>query len=95
MGGRLARAAGAGQAVAGAGQPAGAGETGDYTFYYGLAGLGMTNLRFYLRDHDENELAAALVCARAARRRPATSASMVFSPKPAQVKVRKVPRGLS
>ena len=37
----------------------------DYTFYYGLAGLGMTNLHFYLRDHAEGDLAAAQECARA------------------------------
>ncbi|MEU4338840.1 class III lanthionine synthetase LanKC [Micromonospora lupini] len=40
------------------------GEQDDYTFYYGLAGLGMTNLKFYLRDHDEGDLAAAERCAR-------------------------------
>jgi hypothetical protein len=40
-------------------------QTGDYTFYYGLAGLGMTNLRFYLRDHADHHLAAARDCARA------------------------------
>lgn len=40
-------------------------ETGDYTFYYGLAGLGMTNLRFFLRGHDRRDLAAAQECARA------------------------------
>ncbi|MEJ3750203.1 class III lanthionine synthetase LanKC [Actinomycetes bacterium KLBMP 9797] len=40
-------------------------ETGDYTFYYGLAGLGMTNLRFYLRSHADSDLAAAQECARA------------------------------
>jgi class III lanthionine synthetase len=38
---------------------------GDYTFYYGLAGLGMTNLSFYLRGHAEPDLAAASECARA------------------------------
>ncbi|HEX6351510.1 class III lanthionine synthetase LanKC [Actinophytocola sp.] len=37
----------------------------DYTFYYGLAGLGMTNLRFYLQSHDERDLAAARECAHA------------------------------
>jgi hypothetical protein len=37
----------------------------DYTFYYGLAGLGMTNLHFYVRDHAEGDLAAAQECARA------------------------------
>jgi lantibiotic modifying enzyme len=40
---------------------------GDYTFYYGLAGLGMTNLHFYLHDHDDSDLAAALECARRLR----------------------------
>jgi len=40
-------------------------ETDDYTFYYGLAGLGMTNLRFYLRSHTEHDFAAARECARA------------------------------
>ncbi|MGR4879958.1 class III lanthionine synthetase LanKC [Streptomyces sp. LARHCF249] len=39
-------------------------ETGDHTFYYGLAGLGMTNLRFFLRGHDPRDLAAAQECAR-------------------------------
>ncbi|MEJ3745345.1 class III lanthionine synthetase LanKC [Actinomycetes bacterium KLBMP 9797] len=42
-----------------------ASETDDYTFYYGLAGLGMTNLRFYLHGHSEHDLAAARECARA------------------------------
>ncbi|MDH6115322.1 tRNA A-37 threonylcarbamoyl transferase component Bud32 [Kitasatospora sp. MAP12-15] len=36
---------------------------GDHTFYYGLAGLGMTNLRFYLDGHVERDLAAAKECA--------------------------------
>ncbi|MBL3667459.1 class III lanthionine synthetase LanKC [Streptomyces sp. M2CJ-2] len=40
-------------------------ESGDYTFYYGLAGLGMTNLRFFLRDRHQDDLAAARRCARA------------------------------
>ncbi|MBP0449122.1 class III lanthionine synthetase LanKC [Kitasatospora sp. RG8] len=40
-------------------------EIGDHTFYYGLAGLGMTNLHFYLRSHAERDLAAARECARA------------------------------
>ncbi|MEU8510758.1 lanthionine synthetase C family protein [Kitasatospora sp. NPDC048722] len=44
-----------------------AAESGDHTFYYGLAGVGMTNLRFYVRGHDERDLAAALDCARALR----------------------------
>ncbi|MCX4821031.1 class III lanthionine synthetase LanKC [Streptomyces sp. NBC_01142] len=39
-------------------------EAGDYTFYYGLAGVGMTNLRFFLRSHDPRDLAAAQQCAR-------------------------------
>ncbi|GIJ29890.1 serine/threonine protein kinase [Micromonospora qiuiae] len=39
----------------------------DYTFYYGLAGLGMTNLRFYLRGHAEGDLAAARRCAQLLR----------------------------
>lgn len=41
--------------------------TDDYTFYYGLAGLGMTNLRFYLRGGSEEDLAAARRCAQALR----------------------------
>lgn len=40
-------------------------ETDDYTFYYGLAGLGMADLHFYLRDRAECDLAAAQRCARA------------------------------
>lgn len=44
-----------------------AGGVGDYTFYYGLAGLGMANLHFYLRDDDERHLAAARECAQALR----------------------------
>ncbi|MFD0431361.1 lanthionine synthetase LanC family protein [Streptomyces zhihengii] len=36
---------------------------GDHTFYYGLAGLGTTNLRFHLRTGDPRHLAAARVCA--------------------------------
>jgi Lanthionine synthetase C-like protein len=42
-------------------------ETDDYTFYYGLAGLGMTDLHFYLCGHAECDLAAAQQCARALR----------------------------
>ncbi|MBK3563057.1 class III lanthionine synthetase LanKC [Streptomyces sp. MBT62] len=42
-------------------------ESGDPTFYYGLAGVGMTNLRFHLRDRDAHHLAAARDCARALR----------------------------
>jgi serine/threonine protein kinase len=38
-------------------------ESYDYTFYYGLAGLGMTNLRFYIRSHSDRDLAAAQWCA--------------------------------
>ncbi|MFL6077241.1 MAG: class III lanthionine synthetase LanKC [Mycobacteriales bacterium] len=38
-------------------------EAGDYTFYYGLAGVGMTNLHFYVRDGDEHHLDAARDCA--------------------------------
>lgn len=34
-------------------------EKGDHTFYYGLSGVGMTNLRFFLRGHDPRDLAAA------------------------------------
>ncbi|MGW6929896.1 class III lanthionine synthetase LanKC [Lentzea sp. NPDC054927] len=44
-----------------------ASEASDYTFYYGLAGLGMTNLHFYLRDHAEGDLLAARKCAEALR----------------------------
>ncbi|HEX5494097.1 MAG TPA: lanthionine synthetase LanC family protein [Mycobacteriales bacterium] len=40
-------------------------EAGDYTFYYGLAGVGMTDLHFYLRGSAEHDLAAARECARA------------------------------
>ncbi|MGW0748441.1 class III lanthionine synthetase LanKC [Streptomyces sp. NPDC002587] len=40
-------------------------ETGDHTFYYGLAGLGMTNLHFFLRSRDPRDLTAARDCARA------------------------------
>ncbi|MFF5805172.1 class III lanthionine synthetase LanKC [Streptomyces sp. NPDC012746] len=40
-------------------------EKGDHTFYYGLAGVGMTNLRFFLRSDDPRDLAAAQECARA------------------------------
>ncbi|MEU9303176.1 class III lanthionine synthetase LanKC [Streptomyces sp. NPDC048269] len=39
--------------------------TGDHTFYYGLSGLGMTNLHFFLRGRDPRDLAAATECARA------------------------------
>lgn len=39
-------------------------ETADHTFYYGLSGIGMTNLRFYLRSGDPRDLAAAKDCAR-------------------------------
>ena len=35
----------------------------DYTFYYGLAGLGMTNLHFHLRHRTADDLAAARRCA--------------------------------
>ncbi|MFJ3904893.1 lanthionine synthetase LanC family protein [Streptomyces sp. NPDC090025] len=35
----------------------------DHTFYYGLAGLGMTNLRFHLHTEDPRHLAAARACA--------------------------------
>jgi hypothetical protein len=38
-------------------------EAGDYTFYYGMAGVGMTNLHFYIGDRDERHLAAARECA--------------------------------
>ncbi|MFE1876042.1 class III lanthionine synthetase LanKC [Streptomyces sp. NPDC059496] len=40
-------------------------EKGDHTFYYGLSGVGMTNLRFFLRGHDPRDLAAAQECAQA------------------------------
>ncbi|MEU5693402.1 class III lanthionine synthetase LanKC [Actinosynnema sp. NPDC020468] len=39
-------------------------EVGDHTYYYGLSGLGMTNLHFHLRDRDPGHLAAARECAR-------------------------------
>ncbi|MEV6926097.1 class III lanthionine synthetase LanKC [Dactylosporangium sp. NPDC051485] len=35
----------------------------DYTFYYGLSGIGTTRLRFYLRQRREADLAAARACA--------------------------------
>ncbi|MEH6372845.1 class III lanthionine synthetase LanKC [Streptomyces sp. KLMMK] len=38
-------------------------EKGDHTFYYGLAGVGMTNLRFFLHGRDPHDLAAAQECA--------------------------------
>ncbi|WMX48715.1 lanthionine synthetase C family protein [Streptomyces roseicoloratus] len=40
-------------------------EAADHTFYYGLAGLGMTNLRFHLhgRDRIPRDLGAARACA--------------------------------
>ncbi|MFD5767253.1 class III lanthionine synthetase LanKC [Streptomyces sp. NPDC127049] len=38
---------------------------GDPTFFYGLAGLGTTDLHFHLRDGDPAHLASALECARA------------------------------
>ncbi|MFJ5228616.1 class III lanthionine synthetase LanKC [Kitasatospora sp. NPDC088391] len=37
---------------------------GDHTFYYGLAGLGLTDLRFHLRHGGREHLAAAVRCAR-------------------------------
>jgi tRNA A-37 threonylcarbamoyl transferase component Bud32 len=40
-------------------------ESADHTFYYGLAGLGMTNLRFFLRHRDPADLDAARACAQA------------------------------
>jgi hypothetical protein len=42
-------------------------ELDDYTFYYGLAGLGMTNLRFYTQAGAEDSLAVAEQCARMLR----------------------------
>jgi len=38
--------------------------TDDYTFYYGLAGLGMTNLHFYTRRNSSRYLDAAEICAK-------------------------------
>ncbi|KOU10483.1 MULTISPECIES: protein kinase/lanthionine synthetase C family protein [Streptomyces] len=38
---------------------------GDPTFHHGLAGVGMTNLHFFLRSRDPRDLAAAQHCARA------------------------------
>ncbi|WP_030767545.1 MULTISPECIES: class III lanthionine synthetase LanKC [unclassified Streptomyces] len=40
-------------------------DQGDHTFYYGLSGVGMTDLRFFLRGHDPRDLAAAQECAQA------------------------------
>ncbi|WP_031156448.1 protein kinase/lanthionine synthetase C family protein [Streptomyces erythrochromogenes] len=40
-------------------------ERGDHTFHHGLAGVGMTNLHFFLRSRDPRDLAAAQHCARA------------------------------
>ncbi|MFE0582803.1 lanthionine synthetase LanC family protein [Streptomyces sp. NPDC058874] len=37
----------------------------DHTFHHGLAGVGMTNLHFFLRGRDPHDLAAAQRCARA------------------------------
>lgn len=37
---------------------------GDHTFHHGLSGVGMTNLRFYLRERDPRHLVAATQCAR-------------------------------
>jgi tRNA A-37 threonylcarbamoyl transferase component Bud32 len=37
---------------------------GDHTYYYGLAGLGMTDLRFFVRHGDPAHLDAARECAR-------------------------------
>lgn len=42
-------------------------DTNDYTYYYGLAGLGMANLHFYLNGRNAEDLAAAQACARALR----------------------------
>ncbi|WP_329173115.1 class III lanthionine synthetase LanKC [Streptomyces sp. NBC_01477] len=42
---------------------------GDHTFYYGLAGLGMTNLRFHLTSGHDADLAAAQQCAQLLRER--------------------------
>ncbi|MCK1798038.1 class III lanthionine synthetase LanKC [Streptomyces sp. XM4193] len=42
-------------------------EVGDHSFYYGLSGVGMTNLRFHLSDGDPRHLEAARECARALR----------------------------
>ncbi|MFI8453233.1 class III lanthionine synthetase LanKC N-terminal domain-containing protein [Streptomyces erythrochromogenes] len=39
--------------------------SGDHTFHHGLAGVGMTNLHFFLRSRDPRDLAAAQHCARA------------------------------
>lgn len=44
-----------------------AAQTQDYTFYYGLAGLGMTNLHFYLSSRNQGDLDAARDCARRLR----------------------------
>ncbi|MEU6309352.1 lanthionine synthetase LanC family protein [Streptomyces sp. NPDC047014] len=38
---------------------------GDHTFHHGLAGVGMTHLRFFLRHRDPAHLAAARSCAQA------------------------------
>ncbi|MFJ9763358.1 hypothetical protein ACIRUY_06035 [Streptomyces erythrochromogenes] len=40
-------------------------DRGDHTFHHGLAGVGMTNLHFFLRSRDPRDLAAAQHCARA------------------------------
>ncbi|TXS41829.1 class III lanthionine synthetase LanKC [Streptomyces sp. t39] len=42
-------------------------DRGDHTYYYGLAGVGMTDLRFHLRTGDPRHLAAARVCAEVLR----------------------------
>ncbi|WYB32692.1 class III lanthionine synthetase LanKC [Streptomyces sp. SM1P] len=46
---------------------------GDHTFYYGLSGLGVTNLRFFHHGRDPGDLAAARECARALRERAVRS----------------------
>ncbi|MEV7507244.1 hypothetical protein AB0O57_04690 [Streptomyces sp. NPDC091201] len=40
-------------------------DRGDHTYHHGLAGVGMTNLRFFLRHRDPGHLASARACAQA------------------------------
>lgn len=52
--------------------------TNDYTFYYGLAGLGMTNLRFYTRRNSPQYLETAQLCAKELCSRAQRDSSQVY-----------------
>jgi hypothetical protein len=54
------------------------GSTSDYTFYYGLAGLGMTNLRFYTRRNSPQYLETAQLCAKELCSRAQRDGSQVY-----------------